>query len=61
MFDALISLIRDETGTAIIDYGFLAALVSIIAIVGLTSLGRSVGGMYTTVSKVVTSVVGVAP
>ena len=61
MINALISIVQDETGTAIIDYGFLAALVAIAAIGGLTALGNSVENVYTTVSTAFTSVVGVAP
>ncbi len=41
----------DESGATAIEYGLIAALVSIAAIGAMTSLGSSVNTMFTTVSN----------
>ncbi len=41
---------RDESGATAIEYGLIAALVAVVIIVGLTSLGTAINGTMTTVA-----------
>lgn len=40
------ALIRDETGTALMEYGLLIAGVSLVALVSVHSLGKSVSALF---------------
>ena len=40
----------DEAGATAIEYGLIAALIAVGAIVAMTSFGGSLGGMFNTVS-----------
>jgi pilus assembly protein Flp/PilA len=44
------SLIADESGATAIEYGLIAALVSVAAIGALTAMGGSLKDMFTKVS-----------
>jgi pilus assembly protein Flp/PilA len=44
------NLIADESGATAIEYGLIAALVSVAAIGALTSMGGSLSDMFGTVS-----------
>jgi len=44
------SLLRDESGATAIEYGLIAGLVSVAAIIALTALGTSLTGIFGTVS-----------
>ena len=44
------NLMQDESGATAIEYGLIAALVSVAAISALTALGTSLDGIFTTVS-----------
>lgn len=58
----LANLLRDESGATAIEYGLIAALVSVAAIGALTAMGDSLETMFTTVSeKLETAVTPVAP
>jgi len=50
MLTNLKSLIHDESGATAIEYGLIAALVSVAAIVALTNMGESLKLIFTTVS-----------
>ena len=39
--------IKDESGATAMEYGLIAALVAVAAIVALEALGTSVSGMFT--------------
>ena len=41
--------IRDESGSAVIEYGLIGALISIVIISALSLIGTSLGGIYTAV------------
>ncbi|MGH9041138.1 MAG: Flp family type IVb pilin [Acidimicrobiia bacterium] len=41
---------RDETGASMVEYGLLLALVAVIAIVALRSLGENVSDKFSDVS-----------
>ncbi|MAN79196.1 MAG: Flp family type IVb pilin [Rhodospirillaceae bacterium] len=43
-------LLQDESGATAIEYGLIAALVSVAAIGALTTMGESLETMFTTVS-----------
>ena len=42
-----LKVIADESGVTAIEYGLMAALIVITAIVGITATGVSLGAMYT--------------
>jgi pilus assembly protein Flp/PilA len=44
------NFVRDESGATMIEYGLIAALVAVAAIVALESLGTSISSMFTAVS-----------
>ncbi len=43
-------LMKDDSGATMIEYGLIAALVSVAAIVALTSMGTSLQGIFNVVS-----------
>jgi pilus assembly protein Flp/PilA len=43
-------LMDDESGVTAIEYGLIAALIAIAAIVAMTSVGTSLTGVFTTVA-----------
>ena len=51
MFKAIRSFAKDESGATAIEYGLIAALVSVAAIGALTAMGTSLSGMFNTVSS----------
>ena len=56
--EKLSRIIRDQSGATAIEYGLIAALVSVAAIGVLTTLGVSLGSVFNTVSVTITGVVG---
>ena len=50
MFTTFKNLINDESGATAIEYGLIAALVSVAAIGALEAMGDSLDGMFTSVS-----------
>jgi len=50
MLTTLKNLINDESGATAIEYGLIAALVSVAAIGALEAMGTSLDGMFTSVS-----------
>lgn len=55
MFKLLKKLRRDESGATAIEYGLIAALVSVAAITAMTALGGSLDDMFTAVSTTLDS------
>ncbi len=47
----------DESGATAIEYGLIAALVSVAAIGALTTMGESLQAMFSTVSNSMTAAV----
>ena len=43
--------VREENGQDLIEYALLAALISIISIGTMTTLGTKISGVFTTVSN----------
>ncbi len=50
MLKHLRSIAYDESGAAMIEYGLVAALVAVAAIVALEAMGTSISSMFTAVS-----------
>ncbi len=58
MFAKMIAFVRDEDGATAIEYGLIAALVSVAAIGALTAMGGSLSTMFNTVSSALSSATG---
>ena len=41
---------RDQGGATAIEYGLIAALIAVVIIVGITSVGTNLNGMFTNVA-----------
>ena len=54
----LLRLLRDESGATAIEYGLIAALVSVAIIVALTALGGSLNTLFTNISDTVAANAG---
>jgi pilus assembly protein Flp/PilA len=50
MFDTVMKLLKDESGATAIEYGLIAALVSVAGIFALTAMGTSLRTMFESVS-----------
>jgi pilus assembly protein Flp/PilA len=50
MFAALKSLIRDDEGATMVEYGLLIALIAMVALVAVKALGTSVSTLFNTVA-----------
>ena len=51
------TFIRDESGATAIEYGLIAALVSVAAVTALTNVGTSLDVMFTSVSTTLNAAV----
>ena len=51
MLDVFSRLVTDESGATAIEYGLIAALVSVAGIVALEAMGSSLRSMFQTVSS----------
>jgi pilus assembly protein Flp/PilA len=51
MINTMKSFLNDESGATAIEYGLIAALVSVAAITALQSLGGSLDSIFTLVSN----------
>ncbi len=50
-----VNFVKDESGATAIEYGLIAALVSVAAIAALTSLGGSLTNIFTVVDNALTT------
>lgn len=50
MFDLFKNFVRDEDGATAIEYGLIAALVSVAAVFALGQMGTALTDMFTVVS-----------
>jgi pilus assembly protein Flp/PilA len=48
--DTLIKLLKNEDGATAIEYGLIAALISVAAVASFTSVGSDLGTLMTTIS-----------
>jgi pilus assembly protein Flp/PilA len=60
IIDSIKDLLADESGATAIEYGLLAALVSVAAITAMSELGSSLSDMFLTVSNRLQDVTPVA-
>ena len=58
MFTTVRNVLRDESGATAIEYGLIAALVSVAAIGALTAMGGSLDTMFQRVSTILSGAVG---
>ena len=57
MKNAILSFLKDESGATAIEYGLIAALVSVAAIAALRGMGESLSNLFGTVSGELASAV----
>ena len=57
MIAKFIRFAKDDSGATAIEYGLIAALVSVAAIGALTAMGQSLSAMFTTVSTALSTAV----
>ena len=50
MITTIRNFVKDESGATAIEYGLIAALVSVAAVTALGAMGTSLSTMFTTVS-----------
>jgi pilus assembly protein Flp/PilA len=51
MYSFIKDFANDDSGATAIEYGLIAALVSVAAVTALTNVGTSLDGMFSTVSS----------
>ena len=51
--NTLNAFLKDESGATAIEYGLIAALVSVAGITAFQSLGTSLGTMFSTVASTI--------
>jgi len=56
MIQDLISFLQDDCGATAIEYGLIAALVSVATIAALTSMGSSLQTMFGSVANTLSNV-----
>ncbi len=57
MFTKLMLFLKDDSGATAIEYGLIAALVSVAAIGALTAMGDSLSSLFDTVSTALSTAV----
>ncbi len=57
MLTILTRFLQDDSGATAIEYGLIAALVSVAAIGALTAMGNSLSTMFNTVSTALSTAV----
>jgi pilus assembly protein Flp/PilA len=50
MFTCFVKLLRDEDGATAIEYGLIAALISIAAVTVMATVGTNLSGVFNTVA-----------
>lgn len=50
MVKILTSMIRDEEGASMVEYGLLVSLIAMVALVAVTALGQHLSTLYSTVA-----------
>jgi pilus assembly protein Flp/PilA len=51
MFTTLISLLREEEGASMVEYGLLVALIALVALGAVQTLGINLSSLFTTVGN----------
>ena len=55
MRKVLFNLLRDESGATAIEYGLIAALISVVIIVAITAVGTQLSTTFNTISTKLSS------
>ena len=50
MTNLISRFIRDESGATAIEYGLIAALIAVVIITGLTTVGTNLNAKFTTIA-----------
>jgi pilus assembly protein Flp/PilA len=50
MLKSLTTMIRDEEGATMVEYGLLVALIAMVALVAVTTLGKNLSTLFSTVA-----------
>ncbi len=50
MLTTLKSMMRDEEGATMVEYGLLVALIAMVALVAVTQLGKNLSTVFSTVA-----------
>lgn len=50
MFAILGSLVRDEEGATMVEYGLLVALIAMVALIAVTTLGQNLSSLFNAVA-----------
>lgn len=50
MFRSISRMVRDEEGATMVEYGLLVALIAMVAIAAVTTLGGNLSALYNTVA-----------
>jgi len=61
MFKTIRNFIQDETGATAIEYGLIAGLISVAAVVSMQALGTSLTTIFQFVADKLAAVVPAAP
>ncbi len=51
MFATLSALLKNEDAATAVEYGLIAALIVVAAVTIMTSVGRNLGSVFTTVAR----------
>jgi pilus assembly protein Flp/PilA len=51
MLTNLTSMIRDEEGATMVEYGLLVALIAMVALVAVQALGKNLSSVFSTVAS----------
>ncbi len=51
MFSAVKSLVKDDSGATLVEYGLLLALVALAAVTAMSTLGGKVSALFTNTSN----------
>ena len=55
MRKVLVNLLRDESGATAIEYGLIAALISVVIIAAITTVGTNLSTVFTTIAGKLTA------
>ena len=58
MLNGFMAFCNDDSGATAIEYGLIAALVSVAAIGALTTMGNTLNTLFTTVSNAMNTATG---
>jgi pilus assembly protein Flp/PilA len=51
MFSAVKSLVKDDSGATLVEYGLLLALVALAAITAMTTLGGNIKSLFSSAAN----------